>query len=193
MAEKTIITQDSSIFDIVTQYPELKEVLSGLSSNFKRLQNPVLFNTVAKITTVKKASEIGKIYLNEMLYTLNEAIGMGSEYLDYVKKNIPALQDGFLKRRFSAEETLAEKPSWLDNMKTFAEVDARKIDGEPFQFIIEKANAISEGEGFLLIQKFKPAPVMAYLETQGLANYAVKKGEDEWHIYFYKPKSGDKK
>ncbi|MCF6185104.1 MAG: UbiA family prenyltransferase, partial [Bacteroidales bacterium] len=63
----------------------------------------IIFNTVAKITTVKQASKIGKVYLNELLYELNSAIGLGKKFLNIKKHQISEMQREFLKNQFDGD------------------------------------------------------------------------------------------
>ena len=181
-----IITEDDTVYDIITRYPQLKEVLVKISPKYQRLYNPVIFNTVAKLTPLKKAASIGNIYLKEMLYQLNEAIGKGGEYLSYFKSQIPKMQEEFLKKRFSGKVPSSVKPAWMEKTGSFGVFDARAVDGEPFTHIMDKAGSIKPGSGFVLVQKFEPAPVIAYLGTQGFEHWVEKEAEDLIRVYFFK-------
>ena len=182
MNEKRFITENDTIFDIVTSYPEIKERLLSISPKFQRLNNPVIFNTVAKITTVKKASIVAGIYLNELLYQLNEAIGLGKEFLEYKKKEIFSKKEAFLKPDSHKEA----KPEWFEKVQSFEVVDVREFE-EPFFEIVKVAEKKKVGEGFCIIQNFKPLPLISYLETLGFESYSVFK-ENAYSIYFYKTK-----
>ncbi len=187
MSEKNedLITEEDTVYEVLSKYPQLKEVLVQFSPKYKRLYNPVLFNTVAKVTKLKKAAEIGNIYIKELLYQLNAAIGKGEEYLKYFKEQIPRMQEDFLKKQFGLKDE-KEKPEWFSKTKNFKIFDARDIEGEPFTHIIDFANKINRGEGFILIQKFVPAPMINYLETLGFKSWTEKESDDKIKIYFYK-------
>jgi len=180
-----LITEEDTVYDVITKYPQLKEVLVKISPKYKRLYNPVLFNTVAKVTKLKKAAEVGNIYIKEFLYQLNSAIGKGEEFLNYFKSQIPKMQEEFLKKQFSKVEN-KNKPDWFEKSASFKILDAREIKGEPFAHIIEFANSINKGEGFILIQSFVPAPMINYLETFGFESYTEKINENEIRVYFFK-------
>ena len=183
-----IITEEDTVYEVLTKHPELKEVLIKISPKFKNLQNPVLFNTVARVTSLGKASKIGNIYIKEMLYELNEAIGKSGEFLTYFKSQIPKMQEEFLKKQFGTGVAGNEggKPAWMEKSAGFPEFDARKVDGEPFTFIMDKAGSVVSGGGFVLVQKFEPAPIINYLQTQGFESFTDKKNENEVRVYFYK-------
>lgn len=184
--EKDLITENDTVYDVLTKYPQLKEVLVEISPKYKRLYNPVLFNTVAKVTKLKKAAEVGNIYIKELLYQLNLAIGKGEEFLQYFKEQIPKMQEEFLKKQFGNKIDLKEKPDWFLKSKYFKIFDAREIKGEPFAQIIEFAKKIQNGEGFILIQKFVPAPMISYLETLGFKSWTEKESDNKIKVYFYK-------
>ena len=179
-----MIQETDTIHDIVTRHPELKEVLVRISPKFANLNNPVLFNTVAKVTTVKKAASMGKIYLNEMLYELNSAIGLGKEFLEQKKSELGKSREKFMK---AGSEEKKEKPAWYDSIRDFPVHDFRN-SGEPFFDIQEIAKKNGPGKGFIILQKFLPTPVMAWLETQGFENYPELEAGGVYRIAFYKPK-----
>lgn len=69
-----LIAENDKIYEIVKKYPEMKDVLIKISPKFKKLNNPVMINTVARRTTVKKAAQIAGIDIEEMLDRLNKAL-----------------------------------------------------------------------------------------------------------------------
>ncbi len=181
-----IITENDKVYDVVTAHPELKDVLKEMSPKFVKLNNPVVFNTVAKVTTLKMASKIGDVYLKEMLYRLNEAIGKGSEYMAWFKSQIPAMQEEFMKKQFGDEKESKEMPGWVKQASDYEVVDARTLSEEPFPVVAAKAGSIKAGGGFVLVQAFKPSPLIHYLETQGFESWVEKKDENEYRVYFLK-------
>jgi Domain of unknown function (DUF1858)/Uncharacterized conserved protein (DUF2249) len=182
----TIINENDTIYDIVNRYPGMKEKLGELSPAFNKLNNPVLFNTVAKVTTIKKAAGIGKVYLREMLYQLNDFIGRGSEYLALAKKEILNVQNDFLQKKFAANQNEVKEPDWLGEAEKFENMDVRGMLEDPFTKVIEKAQIIQAGGGFILIQKFEPLPLISYLESLGFDHYTKIASEREFWIYFLK-------
>lgn len=174
---KELIKENDKIYDIVTKYPEVKERLLSLSSKFQRLNNPAIFNTVARLTTVKKASEVAGIYINEFLYELNDAIGLGKEFLEFKKKDIFSKKEAYLKKENDV------KPEWANNLKDFIVKDVREI-GEPFFEVVEFSK---KNNNFCIIQSFKPVPLITYLETLGFESYTEFK-DNAYYIYFHRVK-----
>jgi len=69
-----LIAENDKIYEIVKRYPEMKDVLIKISPKFKKLNNPVMVNLVARRTRVKKAAQIAGIEVEEMLDKLNKAL-----------------------------------------------------------------------------------------------------------------------
>lgn len=185
MMEKKLITAEDTIYDIVTRYPEVKKRLLELSPRYERLNNPALFHTVAKLTTVKKAAAIASLYLREMLYQLNDAIGLGEEYLQQEKKATAGLsmqQENILPR---------EKPPWWEKQDSFFLLDVRG-KSHPFEEITSRVKTLKSGEGLLIYQEFIPYPLIDYLKTEG---YEVYYEQKETHVVigFYKREASNGK
>ncbi|HDT15051.1 MAG TPA: DUF2249 domain-containing protein [Firmicutes bacterium] len=131
--------------------------------------------------------------MNEMLMELNTAIGKEKEYYEYVKNAIPKMQKEFLDKKFKGAGDSEEKkpePDWMKDSGNFREIDARK-SGEPFDMVTAEFDGLSSGEGFVLIQSFRPEPLIAYLEKKGSQTYVKKISEDEYRVYFYKKAGGE--
>jgi len=75
--------------------------------------------------------------------------------------------------------------NWLEERELFEIVDVRKWKEDPFSELIKKANETPLGEGFRLIQKFVPTPLINMIEPLGYETHVEEKGMFEHHIYFY--------
>ena len=182
MEEKKLITENDTIYDIVTKYSELREVLVQLSPAFKRLQNPVIFQTAARVATVRRAAETGKVYLREMLYQLNDAIGLGKEFLEQAKGQIARERDEYLSKQSSPE--VGSRPHWIDEATNFKVLDVRDLTEDPFESIRKTAAAAKTG--FVLVQKFVPYPMISLLASEGFESFVEKISEHEVRVYFYR-------
>ena len=65
MSEKLIITPKTKVLQVIEAYPELEDVLIGYVPAFKKLKNPILRNTVAKIATLQQAASVGKVKIED--------------------------------------------------------------------------------------------------------------------------------
>lgn len=54
-----VISVNAKIYDLVSEYPEIKDIMKGLG--FENIVNPIMLNTVGKVMTLKKGSEMKKI------------------------------------------------------------------------------------------------------------------------------------
>ena len=76
MSQKDIESTPSvTVHVLLEAYPELEDVLIGIAEPFKKLKNPILRKTVAKIATIKHISSVGGVPLNELIAKLREVVG----------------------------------------------------------------------------------------------------------------------
>ncbi len=54
-ANRPAITPDLKLGDLLDAYPELEDVLIEIAPAFRKLRNPVLRRTVAKLTSLRQA------------------------------------------------------------------------------------------------------------------------------------------
>ncbi len=53
---KLIITPQTKVKELLDAYPELEPVLIDMAPAFKKLRNPVLRRTIARVTSIKQAA-----------------------------------------------------------------------------------------------------------------------------------------
>lgn len=185
---RELITAADKIYDIIKIHPELKEVLINLSPKFNKLNNTLLFNIAARRTTVRDAAGVAKLYLREMLYRLNQAVGLGDDFLTLQKSQAQGLIQDFLKKDQPQGEQAAV-PDWLDRARDFPIEDVRPDNEDPFAKVNKLADSIAEGEGFCLVQNFEPLPLIRYLKSRQFIHYTEEVNEDEYRIYFLRSNS----
>lgn len=64
------ISVDEKVFDIVNRIPEIKEILINLG--FTHLANEKMFNTAAKVISIRKACNMHKIDFSVVKEALNK-------------------------------------------------------------------------------------------------------------------------
>ncbi len=79
------VLSKSNIKEVLDKYPALKDVLINLSPKFKRMQNPVIYNSLAKFATFKDAAKITGLSVCEILHTINTFLGIEDKLI----KNMP--------------------------------------------------------------------------------------------------------
>ncbi len=66
-----MVSKNDKIADLLTKYPFLKQKLIGRNSVFKRLNNPVVFNSVGKFARIQDVAKVSGENLEELLAFLN--------------------------------------------------------------------------------------------------------------------------
>ena len=166
---KLVITARTRIKELLDAYPELEPVLIDLAPAFKKLKNPILRNTIARVTTIQQAAQIGEIPLDVIV---NKLRGLtGQEPLDIEGKKAEA----------------GSRPAWAYENKATATLDARDLiasGGHPLSVVLQEASDLKQGDVYLLITPFYPAPLVDKLKDSGFLHWSEKIRSDLYHNYF---------
>jgi hypothetical protein len=175
MKEMTIaeaITPDSRVGAILNEFPQLEEVLLKMSPAFAHLRNPVLRKTVAKVATLRQVAKIGDVPLATLINTLRSAVGVAEEWTD---------------------ESLArgdsDAPAWLATATVAKTLDARPIiagGGHPLEQVLREVSEMPDGEVFMFVTPFQPAPLLELLKKQGHKVWSRKTEEAMFENYVRK-------
>lgn len=171
MSDKTEITPDTKVGRLLESYPELKEILFEIAPAFRKLNNPVLLKTVAKVTSLKQAAQVGKVSLPEMINRLRAAAGL---------KKIDIVED----QSFSA----SQKPEWFNPDKIIESLDARPMieKGEqPIGEVLKSLKNLQSGKIYELITPFVPAPLIDRVDKTEFALYVDETDNEAVRTYFY--------
>ena len=76
--------------------------------------------------------------------------------------------------------------NWKTKAASFQTVDVRSLQGNFFPGLRKKAASLKAGEGLHIIQRFEPYPLYAALEALGFEHHTERRGEAEFHVYFYR-------
>ncbi len=150
----------TKVHDLLEAYPELEETLIGIAPPFKKLKNPVLRKTIAKIATIKHISSVGNVPLNELVGKLRAAIGQSSA-----------------SEVYDDEIYFTGKPEWFSPEKISLSIEEEKLekkDKMTLSIILDKARNIKEGEIIELITTFLPAPGIDVLKSKGYSVWTLK-------------------
>ncbi|WP_028328683.1 DUF438 domain-containing protein [Brachyspira alvinipulli] len=108
-----LIDINDTVYNICSRYPKLKEALYELG--FNNIKNPIMFNTAAKVITLKGALKFKKINFNKLKHKFNEygfdlkkySISNSDERNDILKSLIVKLHNGgdidLIKREFEGK------------------------------------------------------------------------------------------
>ncbi len=171
---KLLITPKTKVADLLQAYPELEEPLMDFSPEFKRLQNPILRKTIAKVTSLQQAAVIAGIPVEKIINKLRAVVG----------------QDA-LKITEQVSVYLNEAPNWFDSIKIVKTFDATSIinsGGHPLSEVMNELRTISDGDIFELITPFIPAPLIDKIQDMGYQAWTKYVKENEFRNYFIKLK-----
>ncbi len=177
MEQKLIITPKTKILDLITDYPELEDVLFDISPAFRQLKNPVLRKTVARVTSLQQAALVGGLKVEDLVNRLRQATG-SSGMPETMEEN-------------SLDPTVQEAPEWFSVSKVTRNLDAREMlnRGEhPVGQVLADLHSLPENEIYELIAPFYPAPLIDKAEAIGYTFYVVELGPEEFRIFFAKAK-----
>ncbi|UCH15481.1 MAG: DUF1858 domain-containing protein [Bacteroidales bacterium] len=169
---KFMITPRTKVGELLDNYPELEAKLIELAPTFRKLKNPILKKTIARITSLQQAAIVGNVPLSTMINELRREAGQDEISID----------------TDSSENILTGTPGWYDKNKVTISFDACPVieRGEsPVALIFKKIENLGKGEIFELITPFVPAPVIDKLKEKGY-NAWFTKAKNVVKTYFYK-------
>lgn len=162
------ITPKTKIFELLKSYPELENLLVSLAPAFEKLRNPFLRRTIARVTSLAQAAQVGSIPVADLVNRLREQAGQ------------PPLQiDSFADKA-------DEPPLWFKTGTIVKSIDARPMleRGEyPMGLVLQEVERLQEGEILELITGFVPAPLVEKFEAKGFQSWTLQRG-NEFKNYF---------
>ncbi len=169
---KLDITPSVTVHALLEAYPELEELLIGMAPPFKRLKNPILRRTVAKVATIENIASVGGIPLDQLIGRLREAVGLpqsGCSYRD--------------------QEYFGEPPEWFSADRIAFVLDEKEVDAKEGKTLVEimLAAPVGAGEIIQLVTPFLPAPGIDIMKSKGYLAWSEKEGDERVCSYFLKP------
>jgi len=171
--DKLLITPKTKIYDLLESYPELEEVLISYSPEFKKLNNPVLRKTIARITNISQAALIGGLNVEKLVNSLREKVGQGS---------IEQIDD-------SGTKYLTVCPSWFNKDSVVDTIDIREMlnrDEQPVHEVMAAIKKLNENEILEIIAPFVPAPLLDKTISLEYKHWLSKISPGEYRVYFRK-------
>ena len=162
----------TTIAELLNDYEGMKDILIEINPKFKKLNNPVLRRTLAKVATVKQAAIVGGMKPAELLNKLREKVGQ-------------KLLDAFSETdelTFEANEEIAKKiPK--------ESVDANNLlneDKNPLAIVFNKLRSYNEGEVIKITSDFKPEPLIEEFTKKGYKVFCKELNEKSYETYIEK-------
>ncbi len=166
------INPSVTVHELLEAYPELEEVLIDIAPPFKKLKNPFLRRSVAKVATLKHIASVGGIPLDELITQIREAVGQ------------PVISESY-----EDQDYFGEQPDWFSPDKVALSIDEDKVEDKDkmtFVIILKEAKNIKKGEIIELVTSFLPAPGIDILKSKGYSVWTRKESDDLIRSYFLK-------
>jgi len=168
------INPSVTVHALLEAYPELEKVLIGIAPPFKKLKNPLLRRTAAKVATIKHIASVGGVPLNELITQIREAVGQpeGSE-------------------SYEDQDYFGEQPDWFSPDKVALSLDEDKLEDKDKMtliIILKEAKNVKKDEIIELVTSFLPAPGIDILKSKGYSVWTRKESDDLIKSYFLKNK-----
>ncbi len=173
MEHKLIITPKTKILQLIEAYPQLEDILIIAAPAFRKLKNPVLRKTVAKVATVQQAAAIGNLKVQELVNRLRHEVG----------------QDSLSEGEAGDVNINYTQPDWYQNDKVTSRFDARKMleAGEmPVHQVMDDLKKLPENEIYELTVPLLTVPLIEKATSMGFMHWVEKKEDDLYLIRFLK-------
>lgn len=168
--DKLIITPKTKVGELLEAYPELEELIIEMAPVFKKLKNPVLRRTIARVTTLQQASAVGNVPVQVLVNSLRKHVGQGE-----------------LEGLTAGPDKEQQVPTWFDSGKITKRLDARPIieqGGHPLGEVLGDLKDFGPGQIYELRTPFVPAPLLERVMAQGFDVWTVQEGEENYASYF---------
>ena len=165
------IHPSTKVAQLLDAYPELEDVLIRMAPPFKKLKNPILRKSVAKVATLKQAAVAGRLDLSSMINQLREAVGQAA--LDVTET-------------ISEEDYLGTAPGWFNQSCVASSIDDRAGDSDEMAInrILKALKDLGERQVVELTTTFLPAPGIDAARKKRLLTWTVREEEELYRTYF---------
>ena len=161
---KMEITMETKIADLLNSRPDMKDILISINPKFKKLNNPVLRRTLARLASVRQAAVVGGMDASDLLNQLRTAVG---------QKPIDVDQEE-LEENKNRETSV---PKWISKKPKMRFDGNAMLDREenPLAEITKAMHTLKKGDVVTLNVDFKPEPLIDEFLKRGYEVYATEK------------------
>jgi len=166
------ITLETKIADLLNNYEGMKDILIKINPKFKKLNNPVLRRTLAKIAGVRQAAIVGGMDPVDLLNQLREAVGQTA--VDSITPE--------------GEVEVKEAPEWIGK-EPKQTLDANKLldeDRNPLAELHKVLKTVDEGEVITIEADFQPEPLIDEMLKAGHEVFFREVSPDHFITYIKK-------
>ncbi len=171
------ITPDTKLGAVLERWPELEEVLVGLSPRFRTLRNPLVGQVLRRVATLRQAAVAGGVPLSLLIDRVRRCAGLGGA------------------THPESLEAARGRPQWAGEASTTRRRDARiDVDAgtHPLPFVMADLEALGAQDVYELVTPFVPAPLIDLARRKGLDSYSEAAPGDAFaRTWFRRQDTGD--
>ncbi|MEZ5071520.1 MAG: DUF1858 domain-containing protein [Bacteroidales bacterium] len=171
------ITPKTKIHELLEAYPQLEEVLIRSAPQFKKLQNPILRKTIARVTSLSQAAIVGGVNVEELIRSLREAAG----------------QEGGGESENESPDYVYVQPKWFSPgaVAETIHIDEMLNRGEqPVHEVLSVLKKMKSEQILEVEAPFVPAPLIDKALGLGYAHWIMKITDQECLVYFKREEPG---
>jgi len=167
------ITPDTKVATLLKHFPELEDVLIGMAPPFKKLKNPVLRRSVAKVASLRQAAAVGRVPIEQMINQLRAAVGQEPTKHEESDK---------------ADSYYSTEPPWFQREHVVATLVESDLDPDvmPLVPLMQTARSLAEGEIVELVTTYLPVPGIDIMRKKGFLSWSTEQ-DNVTRTYFTKP------
>ena len=183
------ITPETKVGEFLAAYPELEELLVDLAPVFRKLKNPILRRTVAKVATLRTAAQMAGLEVGQLVMTLRQAAGQavvcGDEQDSVQSSDDPSGAQKWQSDATQTASTAANWPSWADTAPSHTlDVDTLLTGGgHPLSEVRRLLRTLPPEECIRLESEFRPEPLIETLGAEGISIACRQVEGGQWETY----------
>jgi len=171
MNDQISITPETKVGALLDRFPELEDVLIEMAPAFKKLRNPILRKTVAKVATLRQVAQIGEVDLGTLINTLRAKVGM----------------EAIETFAAATDSQASTPPPWWEESRIVRHLDARPLieaGEQPIHRVLDELKTLHEHEIYELITPFLPAPLIDIAKKQGFRTWSQQRDRSTFYTFF---------
>ena len=160
----------TKIYDLLKEYPFLEDELIKINPKFKKLKNPVLKRTVARVASIKQAAIVGGMDALELLNKIRELVGQEPIDMDI------------------EDDKTQEAPLWITNEPKVI-IDANELldkEQNPLAASNKALKELKSGKVLLIKSDFMPQPLIDEFKKKGYEVFSKEISKDTFLSYILK-------
>ncbi len=159
------IDPDTKVAALLERHPQLEEVLIAMAPPFRKLKNPILRRSVARVASLKQAAAVAGLPVEEVVNALRKAVGQ------------PAMEPDTASADASY---FGDQPDWFEPARVVRSIDERQVDPDamPLSTVMKEAKKLQPGEILALVTGFLPAPGIDIMRKAGYLVWTVREGDE---------------